>query len=400
MSRITLAWEQGEGYGHVSRLLPVARLLRDRGHEVSLVAIRLREAGRVFGEDGFRMLQAPMYWRDAGGKKDTKTPNYAGILVQKGYSSTERLRAIFVGWRDTLEMLRADLVLCDHSPTALLAARTLGIHRATISSGFGCPPRTTPLPEMLPWNPSPKREHVALEGRALATINTVLKDEGESPVVSLADFFESDADFLCTFPDLDHYGTRQDGLYCGPIIGSFGTEEPVWPDAKGKRIFVYIKKSAWNYGTVMTEITGLGLPILAHIGGMEEAEAEKHSNATTRVSARPYDLTRAVETCDLVVSPCGHGTVVSTLLAGRPMLMLSQHPEQRLLAGRVEQMSAGLVTGYPKGKKYDYAGTARRLLDERGFTKNARAFAHRHASYDPKKTVTKVADGIEAILRS
>jgi UDP:flavonoid glycosyltransferase YjiC (YdhE family) len=398
MSRITLAWEHGEGYGHANRLRPIALALRDRGHEVSFVVCRLRESEKVLAGHGFPLIQAPMFWR--GGQAPLKkTPTFAAILIGHGYASPDTLRPLHLGWQDTLSLLRTDLVLCDHSPTALLAARTLGIPRTILGGGFESPPRVTPLPEMLPWNPSSPGELVALEGRALSTINAVLTDAGHRPITSLADLFAADADFLCTFPEIDHYGPRDDGLYCGPIIGSFGDAEPIWPDVEGRRVFVYIKRSDWDFDSIMAGLAGLRVPSLVHAGGMGEADADKLSSETVRVSARPFDFRQVLAQSDLVVGSGGHGTVVSTLLAGRPLLLTPQHPEQRLLAERVVGLGAGLIAGYRRGRKHDYVGPARQLLDDPSFTQNAQAFARRHADFDAGRTVSVIVDRMEAVLR-
>jgi UDP:flavonoid glycosyltransferase YjiC (YdhE family) len=399
MSRITLAWEHGEGYGHASRLLPIARELRERGHEVSFVVTRLRETEKVVGGHGFALIQAPVFWRGAQAVLK-KTPTLAAILVDLGYASADTLRPLHVGWRDTLELLRTDLVLCDHSPTAQLAARTLGIRRAILSGGFASPPHVTPLPDLLPWNPSTVRERAAFEGRALASINTVLVEAGQRPVTSLAEFYECDVDFLCTFPEIDHYRSRDDGLYCGPVIGSFGDQEPTWPDVSGKRVFAYIKRTDWDFDSIISALASLRLPVLVHAGGVGQADAGELSRGSMHVTGKALDFGRVVGECDVVVCAGGHGTVSGALLAGRPLLLTPQHPEQRLLAERVVGLGMALIAGYRRSEKHDYVGPARRLLDEPEFSEKAEAFARQHADFDPGRTITVIVDRLEAILHS
>lgn len=47
--------------------------------------------------------------------------------------------------------VEAALVIADHAPAALLAARTLGLPAATLDSGFSVPPPETPFPSLRPW---------------------------------------------------------------------------------------------------------------------------------------------------------------------------------------------------------------------------------------------------------
>jgi hypothetical protein len=252
---------------------------------------------------------------------------------------------------------------------------------------------------MLPWSPSPTRERIALEGQALAAMNDVLLAARCRPFSALADLLRADASFLCTFPEIDHYGARDGGLYCGPVAAPFPGERALFPDVPGKRLFVYLSRDAWDLDAIMTQLGGLGLPTLAHIGGIDETEASGRGTATMRVSSRPFDMTSVLAECDLVASHSGHGTVASTLLAGRPMLLVPRHPEQRLLGERVVALGAGVLTGYEKGKKHDYAGATRRLLEEPGFARSALAFARRHAAFDRNKSISTIVERCAALLR-
>jgi UDP:flavonoid glycosyltransferase YjiC (YdhE family) len=131
---------------------------------------------------------------------------------------------------------------------------------------------------------------------------------------------------------------------------------------------------------------------------MDEAEARRLGSETMHLSVRPFDVTRALATSDLMISPCGHGSLVSAVLAGCPMLLVPQQPEQRLLAERAVALGMALIAGYRRGKKHDYAGAARRLLYEPEFSQNAAAVARRHADFDPERTTRVIADRVEAIL--
>ncbi len=60
MSKILLAWESGENWGHLTRDVPVARALRARGHQVVGAVCDTRVAGEILGPAGIPFVQAPM----------------------------------------------------------------------------------------------------------------------------------------------------------------------------------------------------------------------------------------------------------------------------------------------------------------------------------------------------
>src|ERR1019366_1370329 len=60
MSRIAFVWELGSSYGHISVLLPFARRLKQRGHDVVLVLRELHNVSGILGDE-IPILQAPLW---------------------------------------------------------------------------------------------------------------------------------------------------------------------------------------------------------------------------------------------------------------------------------------------------------------------------------------------------
>ena len=122
MARFLLAWELGDGLGHVNRLLPLARALRDAGHETIWAIKDVVGGGRRLGSDVGPIVAAPI--RPQSG--NTQPPlSLADILITMGFSQPDALKPMLRSWVDLLELVGPDVVLADYSPTALLAARIL-----------------------------------------------------------------------------------------------------------------------------------------------------------------------------------------------------------------------------------------------------------------------------------
>ena len=149
MSRILFAWELGANYGHLTRMAPIAEKLRGAGHQVFFAVRDMRSAAEILGPKGFAFTQAPI---PSGRPRPKSGPgNHAEMLALEGYADRVTLWGMARGWISLAQLFRAELVVADHAPGALLAAWILGLPRAQIGSGFEIPPSGLPLPAIRPW---------------------------------------------------------------------------------------------------------------------------------------------------------------------------------------------------------------------------------------------------------
>ncbi|MDO8340740.1 MAG: hypothetical protein Q7T59_02095, partial [Candidatus Woesebacteria bacterium] len=205
MARIAYAWEFGAHLGHIGAFLPMARALRERGHDIDWIVAQVSSAARLLDKEGFTWLQAPVI---AEARREGPPLTYTDILLRFGYANPSDLLGLVVGWRELLRLAGSQLVMADHAPTALLAARTLRLPVVLFSSGFCIPPRQYPMPNMRPWIPLPPERLLAIEQEALVTINAVLAHFGQPPLTAVWQLFDVAEDTLQGFPELDHYAER------------------------------------------------------------------------------------------------------------------------------------------------------------------------------------------------
>src|SRR5262249_4591453 len=130
MARILYCWEIGEDLGHMASFAPLATALRDRGHQVYLALREVQHSEPMMGRLGLPVLQAPV-WHGIPPGASAQPASYAEILFHFGYLDVSGLTAMLRAWRDLLALVTPDLIIADHAPTALLAARSLGIRRIT-----------------------------------------------------------------------------------------------------------------------------------------------------------------------------------------------------------------------------------------------------------------------------
>lgn len=414
--RIFYAWELGQDLGHLLRFLTPALKLRERGHEVLFAVRDLSNAESTLGHRGFPLMQAPIWIANVGGLPKV-TVSYAEIALRYGFISYPGLKALVKAWRELFRYVQPDLVLTDHSPTALLAARSLGLRHAPIGSGFFSPPQTDPLPSMRYWDKVSAERIAKPDQIATQIANRVLADLGGKPLKSMADLFRGDENFLCTFRELDHYPNRGPAQYWGPTFEMEQGAELAWPQGKGKRIFAYIKPRYGDFEKLLEALRDTGDQVLVYAPGISKEHLEKFASARMTISREPVKLKSMMQGCDLVVCHAGPGTMTVALLAGVPLLLLPTQLEQLMGARRVAELNAAIVVmkNKPTGPKddkpktdkdgkpvadTDYPALIRQLLTEERFRKGAGAFAKKYERFSQAGQSRAIVSRIEQLIQS
>lgn len=396
MSRaIFHAWEFGTNLGHIGTFLPLARALRDRGHAVHWTVASCAAAARLLDREGFCWLSAP-----ACPEQQRPGPplSYADILLRYGYGDATDLLGLTVAWRELLKLTKPRLVVADHAPTALLAARTLDLPAMLFSSGFCVPPRQAPTPNMRPWAPLPADRLAAIDRLALEGINAVLGRFGKPPLDGVAALFDVAENALLGYPELDHYAARGPARYWGSPSGA-GIGGPVpWPAVPGKRIFAYLRGEIRHHEAALAALHALGQPTVVFFPGLSDALAARYAAPHLAFTRTPVDLARTGREADAAVTYAGMATTTRFLLAGKPVLLLPGHLEQFLLARRVEELGAGLLVD-PEKPAADLAQVLQRLLADPALAAGAAAFARKYAAFPHEVVIGNLVRRIEEMTK-
>jgi hypothetical protein len=448
VATILYAWELGGGLGHLLRSLPLARKLAGRGHRVIAALRELRRAGVMVdrhsatepprsggllsGAPEVQVLPAPyLAWRIADPIEPVRT--YADLLHNVGFAHVEDLRILTRAWQTIFALARPDVVLCDHSPTALLAASLDGIPTATIGTGFCCPPCDgESLPDLRPWltkqgsgvggqgsgtlAPSlatggPPRSGGLLsevggrtEDCVLANINAIRAEAGKTPWERLAGLYSSAAEtFLTTFAELDHFAAERGGEsgsvtpgredassrrsvrnILGTYLGMWESDQGVrftWPSGRGPRVFFYTHRFPAR-DWLLDELRRRGLPTVAYSHDLPRELADKLAGPTMFASPSPLNISQAAAECDIAILNSGHNSSAQFLLSGKALLLLPIALEQGLLMRRLT--SQGLAVSAPPDRPPAIAAALDELLTRTCYRDAARAFAAKYVSYDPE----------------
>jgi UDP:flavonoid glycosyltransferase YjiC (YdhE family) len=394
MARILVAWQLGSHYGHLTADLPIAEALREAGHDVLFAVSDPRVAAEVLTPASFEFLPVPLPQSLPGA---AEAPiSYSDILVAAGFGDALTALGLTRGWMSLLKLARTDVLVADHAPMALLAARACGIPSVPIGSGFTVPPSMSPAPSIRAWESVSLEKLLAADQRALAGANAALESLGRAPLGALWELFGSGGALLTTFPELDHYGPREDCVYLGPVSAQLRSAPQSWQPGSAPRIFAYLRPTVPRVDAVLSALEACEAQVLC---AMPDATAEliRHFAGTgITMSAAPLPAAALLERADLTVTYGGQGLIASSLLAGVPLLVVPQTVEQYGGARLVERLGAGICLAFDRDEPRA-AAALRQLLTDRRYRDAARRFAAEHADFDGATAARRAAEVIASL---
>jgi len=298
-------------------------------------------------------------------------------------------------WRNMLSTTGAELLLADHAPTALLAARQLSIPAATLGTGFCCPPDNSPWPNWRPEAQLPIDKLVRQETLVLDHLNAQLEQCQAEPLERISDVFNwASANLLTTLGELDHFPKRENANYLGVWPSDVG-EPTAWPEGASKRVFVYLKPNQ-GVAAVLQTLNAMPVSTLAYIPGLADPSKKQLAHSSLRFLDIPADLQQMADECDFAVLNAGHGATTTMLLAGKPLLLLPIYLEQLITTRRVEALGAALGANLGDGDQI--AAQLKRLLGDDGFQTRAMKFATGYRGYDPHDALRQAIESICSLL--
>ncbi len=332
---VLIAWELGGNLGHLLPLLALARRLRSRGQRV-LFALRDLTNAELLAREGFAFLPAPV---SPHRRQSQAYASYAAMLAGELFPTTASTLVAALAWRSIMQAARAELLIADHAPAALLAARALKLKTALYGAPFSIPVVGAPLPAFA--NGTAREE----EGRLLERLNAVLDTLRAPQLERVSDLYRAETTMVRGLPEIDCFGPRGEHAYITDASADAGEAIPAWPRAAGPKALVYLRAGRY-LERILAALAAAKASTIAYVGGLPKRPAGSERRGLV-VSPMPYKASALMPQSDFVVCNGNAGTVMQAVLAGKPVLMLPTYVEQALNAARVAQSGAGVV---PKGK--------------------------------------------------
>lgn len=397
MAHIHLAWELGGGLGHAGRLKTLAQAMLERGHRVSLSLRDLGNTHRLLENLAAPKFQTPVWLHRTAGMPPNQA-SLAEILIPNGYLEAAALDGLVCGWRGMLSTLKPDLVVGDYAPTAVLAARSLGVPSATVGIGFYSPPAGRALPNLRPWEQIGSGRLAAAEDHVLKTANAVLARHRAPAFGQAADILLGDAALLCTWPELDHYGRpASTAQWFGPNFLPHTGTAPHWPAGSGPKVFAYLKSEHTQHADVLRALVDAGCRVACYLPEVASGMAPPVAVPNIAYARGPVSLAQAMAQADLCVCHGGEATLVQALLAGVPLLLMPMQLEQFLISQRVDVGGAGINAARLQ-QPVDWGSVIQQLLGQGSYRAAAQAFAARYRGFTQQAMAQKIVEQFERQL--
>lgn len=329
---VLFAWELGEGLGHLPPLKAIARAVKREGAKV-VFALREPEPARLeLGEFEAPVMQAP-YW-PAPVPPAMPSGSYADILLGNGYGTPAGIHKMVGAWDGVFELVRPDLVVCDHAPGAVLSAFGR-IPVAVVGNGFAVPPCDSEV--FPPFEPGQGER--SRQAPVLAAIQEGMAALGRVPPKTICDPFRGAFRGVYSFSLFDTYRDVRPEAALGPI-------EPlpaltVLP--RSRQLFAYSASNNPAANELTQALMDLGSQASVFFRGTPGARGAVLKSRGVRLYDSAPALPSLMPECSAVFSHGGPGFAHAALAAGRPHIVSPRHFEALITGRRLEEIGAGIL---------------------------------------------------------
>ncbi len=386
MTRVFFAWELGAGFGHLAPIRALAKALKERGCELTFAVRELGGAQRLLAPLG-RLHQAPVRLKQ--GRNPVRTQvSYASLLHNTGLDDPEEYAGRIAAWRHLMQDTKAQLVFADHSPTALIAAQTLGLPVCNTGIGFAVPPVHTPFPSFQPELKIDRSVLLKNEAEVLKELNQSLSLLGLSAFTALQDMFRNQLAGVYSYPELDPYDCGRAEPYLGLPNIAEGAPPP-WPQGgSGPKIFAYLRPMK-NLKPILEGLKACKAQVVLRVSDLAPKKIAAFVRPGMTITERPIDFCKAAAECDAFLNYSASSTLAEFLLAGKPGVLVPDLHERILNCRRATALGACLAP--QSDNSAEVAAALNRVVEDPAPRKAAVAFAARWHKLDRAAIIPRLA---------
>jgi Erythromycin biosynthesis protein CIII-like, C-terminal domain len=237
----------------------------------------------------------------------------------------------------------------------------------------------------------------SVENAILGRVNDLLRSAGLSPLQRASQLYsDADQSFLLTFAELDHYRGRVGSQYWGMWSPKGGIDPPRVPES-GKRLFAYLQPPiySWTPATVLNILRDLEIDALVYVPEVDEGWLRQFKSPRIVFETRRMEMAKVCEEYQCAITHGNNGTATQLLRGAIPQLIVPIYLEQVVFSRRLAELGAALVA--PPDRPEQIARQLQTLLGNEVAQQAAAQFAHKYRDFDPRRSVTLIADRIECL---
>ncbi|MGS2716810.1 hypothetical protein ACVBE9_01435 [Eionea flava] len=403
---IAITWELGGGLGHLSTFLPLITALQKENYRIVFIVRDVSRIELLFPESHLEFLQAPV-WSPRLSKQPGEL-NFVETLFHLGYLKPNGLIGLVKAWKNLFDIIRPDLLIADHSPTALLAARSLNIPKILFGNSFTVLPSVSPTPEyrFLEHQRSKdsidrsKARLVKSEKLIIENCNKAMKAIGAPPIKNFYEIYQVSHSFLTTDKQLDVYQreSKANTEFIGVIQSkSIGTDHVHWPyGSTAPKGFIYLKQEYRFLEAVLSACQSSEAQFLIYIDRLSHTLMQRYSSKKMTFSDKPYQIDTIRNQCDFAILHGGN-LLEAFLEVGKPLLMLPMQMEQTMSDYRVKAAKAGVVFTQEDSPD-DLILYVEQLINERSYRDAAKVLSRNMGKIEATERIKRVVDKVDALL--
>lgn len=347
MSSILICWELGSGLGQITQIQQVIDHYQDKGHTIWLAARDTSVIRPLITNPAINLIAAP--FADSNHQVENgrgAVTGYANLLQRSGYYRDDALNGLVEAWQNLITLIRPELLIINHSPTAVLASRNLKIATVAVGSSFSIPADSSPL-AVFSRNHDAKEKALAQERQVLRTINTVCLKQKIKPLHSLADMFETVEHIVFqNHCELDHYGQRSNQQarrisYVSSQPPAF-SQPAIFPHYEGPKIFCYLKATT-ELATILQALKMIRCSAIVVCPGLSEIAQHKYRAKHIIFHQSPVNMQEALLKSDIAITHAGESIVNQFLQQGKPVCVLPMSVDQLMVSRKIKELNAGAV---------------------------------------------------------
>ena len=346
---------------------------------------------QVFGDLPIHYILAPCRPPNAP-LEQAPIPSFTHLLIRQCFSNVDELSGYLHAWCSIFEQVKPDLVLFEHSPTALIAAHHCHFKKVLVGNGFTAPPIQTDAAE--PFLPFPDTLRVPQvlqglhqdDGEVCKLINAALNRLLLPEIPNLhAIYAQVDTSFLMTWPALDHFGSRVGMRYFG-VEAPSALSAPPWPRGAGPLVFGYLQAFP-SIELLLRGLMAQNARSVLFVRNLPDAIRQSYSHTGLVFVDAPVDLQTVAKQAAWAISHGNHSTVAHFAASGVPQLLIPLYQEQLFLAQKLAAQGSAVVAFQDQP---GFTAPLRALELDTGYRQRATQLAQQCGPYDTQA----VSDGI------